>query len=146
MSELGTEQRPSRRLWFFAGVVALALHLGGAALAVTHLGGDPEESLGAPAIEIGLELTAPHVEPTDLPPGPDQDAALASPAQAEQKAEVQPTELPKDQPTETENPDRQVTPNDSSKPKEDDAKTAAVATSASVRIGRGSSNGSAEFR
>ncbi len=132
MSELGTEPRPSRRLWFFAGAVALALHLGGAALAVTHLGGDPEESLGTPAIEIGLELTAPHVEPTDLPPGPDQDAALASPAQAEQKAEVQPTELPKDQPTETQNPDRQVTPNDSSKPKEDDAKTAAVATSASV--------------
>ena len=31
------EQKPSRRLWLFAGVAALALHLGGAALAVAHL-------------------------------------------------------------------------------------------------------------
>jgi periplasmic protein TonB len=42
------------------------------------------------------------------------------------------TELPKDTPTETEDPDRVVTPNDSNKPKEDDTKVAAVATSASV--------------
>jgi len=133
MSDLDTEPGPSRRLWIFAGVAALALHLGGAALAVAHLrSNDLDDDLGAPAIEIGLEMTSPHLEATDLPPGPDTEASVASPAIAEQKAELKETELPKDVPTETENPDRVVTPNDSSKPKEDDAKVAAVQASAST--------------
>src|ERR1700686_795197 len=132
MSDLDTESRSSRRLWIIAGLGALALHLGGAALAVAHLRSvDLDEDLGAPAIEIGLEMTSPHLEPTDLPPGPDTEASVASPAIAEQKAELKQTELPKDIPTETEDPDRVVTPNDSNKPKEDDAKIAAVQTSAS---------------
>jgi periplasmic protein TonB len=127
------EQKPSRRLWIFAGVAALALHLGGAALAVAHLRSDEaDDSLGAPAIEIGLEMTSPHLEATDLPPGPDTEASVASPAIAEQKAELKQTELPKDTPTETEDPDRVVTPNDSNKPKEEEAKIAAVQTSAST--------------
>src|SRR2546430_10247224 len=50
-------QAPSRRLWILAAVGALALHVGGGALAVAHLQTDDlDESLGAPAIEIGLEL------------------------------------------------------------------------------------------
>jgi periplasmic protein TonB len=133
MSDLDTEAKSSRRLWIFAGVGALALHLGGAALAVAHLSSaDLDEDLGAPAIEIGLEMTSPHLEPTDLPPGPDTEASVASPAIAEQKAELKDSELPKDTPTETEDPDRVVTPNDSQKPKEDDTKIATVQTSAST--------------
>ena len=31
------EQKPSRRLWISAAVIALALHVGGAALAIAHL-------------------------------------------------------------------------------------------------------------
>jgi periplasmic protein TonB len=132
MSDLDSEQKPSRRLWVFAALGALALHIGGVALAVAHLRTDDlDDSLGAPAIEIGLEMTSPHLEATDLPPGPDTDASVASPALAEQKAELKETELPKDMPTETENPDRVVTPDDSHKPKEDDPKIAAVQTSAS---------------
>jgi protein TonB len=132
MPDLDIEQKPSRRLWILAGVAALALHLGGAALAFAHLQSeDPDDSLGAPAIEIGLEMTSPHLEATDLPPGPDTEASVASPAIAEQKAELKQTELPKDVPTETEDPDRVVTPNDSNKPKEDDTKIATVQTSAS---------------
>jgi periplasmic protein TonB len=132
MSDLVTEQKPSRRLWILAAVGALALHVGGGALALAHLRADDlDDSLGAPAIEIGLEMMSPHLEATDLPPGPDTDASVASPALAEQKAEVKETELPKDVPTETEDPDRVVTPNDSQKPKEDDPKIAAVQTSAS---------------
>ena len=131
-SDLVTEQKPSRRLWILAAVGALALHVGGGALALAHLRADDlDDSLGAPAIEIGLEMMSPHLEATDLPPGPDTDASVASPALAEQKAEVKETELPKDVPTETEDPDRVVTPNDSQKPKEDDPKIAAVQTSAS---------------
>ena len=133
MPDLDTEQKPSRRLWILAAVGALALHIGGAALAIAHLRSDDvDDSLGAPAIEIGLEMTSPHLEPTDLPPGPDTDASVASPALAEQKAEVKETELPKDVPTETEEPDRAVTPDDQKKPKEDDAKLAVVQTSAST--------------
>src|ERR1700722_19371987 len=133
MSDLELERQPSRRLWILAGLTALALHVGGAALAFAHLRADDiDESLGAPAIEIGLEMTSPHLEPTDLPPGPDTEASVASPAIAEQKAELKQTELPKDTPTETEDPDRVVTPNDSNKPKEDDTKIATVQTSASA--------------
>jgi TonB family protein len=131
MPDLDTEQKPSRRLWILAAVGALALHIGGAALAIAHLRSDDvDDFLGAPAIEIGLEMMSPHLEPTDLPPGPDADASVASPA--EQKAEVKETELPKDVPTETEDADRAVTPDDQKKPKEDDAKLAAVQTSAST--------------
>jgi periplasmic protein TonB len=132
MTDLDIEQKPSRRLWIFAGLSALALHLGGAALAVAHLRSDDlDDQLGAPAIEIGLELTSPKLEPTDLPPGPDSDASVASPALAEQKAELKETDLPKDTPTETENPDRVVTPNDAKKPVEEDTKIATVQTQAS---------------
>jgi protein TonB len=131
MSGLDIEQKPSR-LWIFAGVSALALHLGGAALAIAYLGSDDlDDALGAPAIEIGLELTSPKLDPTDLPPGPDTDASVASPALAEQKVEVKETDLPKDTPTEADNPDRVVTPNEVKKPVEEDAKIAAVQTQAS---------------
>jgi periplasmic protein TonB len=130
---LETEQKPSRPLWILAAIGALAIHLGGAALAVAHLRiGDPDDSLGAPAIEIGLEMMSPHLEATDLPPGADADASVASPAVAEQKAEIKETELPKDVPTKTDDPDRVVAPNDSNKPKEDDPKIAAAQTSAST--------------
>src|SRR5881392_2999805 len=105
MTDLDSEQKPSRRLWILAAVGALALHVGGGALAIAHLPtDDPDDSLGAPAIEIGLELASPHAEAADLPPGPDTDASVASPALAEQKAELKETELPKDRPTETDNP------------------------------------------
>jgi periplasmic protein TonB len=133
MPGLETEPKSSRRLWMFAALGALALHIGGAALAVAHLRSvDLDDSLGAPAIEIGLEMTSPHLEATDLPPGPDTDASVASPALAEQKAELKETELPKDVPTEADDPDRVVTANDSSKPREEDTKISAVQTSAST--------------
>ncbi len=83
------------------------------------------------AIEIGLELGSPQAEASDLPPGPDADAAVASPAVAEQKAEIKPTDLPKETPTETEDPDRVVTQNEVKKPTEDDPKVETVQTAAS---------------
>jgi TonB family protein len=128
-----TEQKPSRRLWVLAAAGALALHLGFGALAVAHLQtDDDDDALGSAAIEVGMELTSVRHEATDLPPGPETDASAASPALAEQKAEVKETELPKDVPTETEDPDRVVTPNDSHKPKEDDPEVAKVQTQAST--------------
>ena len=133
MSGLDLEQKPSRRLWLFAGVAALALHLGGAALAITQLQTTDSESVseGTGGIEIGFESLTEQREQTDLPPGPDSDASVASPALTEQKTEVKETDLPKDTPTETEQADRAVTPNDVKKPVEEEAKVAAVQTQAS---------------
>src|ERR1700712_5636480 len=122
MPDVDSERKPSRRLWIFAGLSAIMLHVGGAALAIAHLRTvEPDDSLGAPAIEIGLEMMSPRAEPTDLPPGPDSDASVASPALADQKAEPKEAELPKDTPSETDDPDRVVTPNESNKPREEES-------------------------
>ncbi len=126
------ERPPSPRLWLSAAAAALAIHLGCVALALAHLETDETaEDLGAPAIEIGLDLSSPHREVTDLPPGPDTDASMASPALAEQKAVEEETDLPKDTPTESDDPDRIVTENESRKPVEDDPDKAAKQTQAS---------------
>ena len=133
MPDLDTEQKPSRRLWILAAVGALALHVGCAALAIAHMQtDDPDDSLGTPAIEIGLEMMAPKVEVTDLPAGPDTDASVASPALAEQKAVVTDTDLPKEVPTETEEPDRVITTNDTKKPEKEEEEVATVQTQAST--------------
>ena len=111
MADPETEQTPSMRLWIVAAVAALALHLGCAALAIAHLQvHELENSRGAAAIEVGIELASLHREATDLPPGPDTDASVASPALAEQMAEVKEAELPKDMPTQDDDPDRVVAP------------------------------------
>jgi periplasmic protein TonB len=136
MPELDNEPKPSRRLWIFAGLGALALHIGGAALAVAHLRAvEPDDTLGTPAIEIGLEMTAPHAEPADLPPGPDTDASVASPALAERKAEEKVSELPKEIPTESDDPDRVVAPKSATRPKEEEvAKVETTASMESVAV------------
>jgi periplasmic protein TonB len=126
------EQKTSRWLWVYAAVIAFGLHAGGAALAIAHLQGDEEGGdLGAQGTEVSLELTSPHTEVADLPPGPDADASVASPAMPEQKAVEKETDLPKAIPTEGEDPDRVVTTTENKKPKEDEPKVAAVQTSAS---------------
>jgi TonB family protein len=132
MSDIIAELPPSRRLWALSAAAALAIHLGCVALALAEMQTDESaEDLGAPAIEIGLDLSSPHREATDLPPGPDSDASVASPALAEQKAVEKETDLPKDTPTETTEPDRIVTENESKKPVEDDPEKAEKQTSAS---------------
>ena len=135
MSDLETEPKPSRRLWALAAAAALALHLGCGALAIAHLReAESEDDIGANAIEVGIEFASVRREATDLPAGPDTDASVASPALAEQQAEVKETELPKEIPTETDEADRVVTPNELNKPKEEDTKIAAVQTQASTEL------------
>ena len=133
MSELAHEQRPPWRLWTIAAVAALcAASCRSAALALAHLKSDDgADGLGANVTEIGVELTSPAAEDTELPPGPDADASVASPALAEQKAEVKPTDLPKETPKESEEPDRVVTQNEQKKPTDDDPKVETVQTAAS---------------
>jgi TonB family protein len=132
MSELELTRTVPLRLWLIAGVGAFALHAGCVAFAMTHMSAeDDDNALGAPAIEIGLDMLAPRVEASDLPPGPESEASVASPAVAEQKAVTEQTELPKDTPVETDDPDRVVTMNDSNKPKEEEVQVAAVQTAPS---------------
>lgn len=132
MRSILDEQRPPLRLWAIAAVAAVALHVGGVALAFTHLKSNEDaDSLGANVTDISVELVAPSAEETDLPAGPDQDASVASPALAEQQAETKPTDLPKDKPTATDDADRVVTENDTKKPTEDDPKVEKEQTAAS---------------
>ncbi len=80
MTDPDTTTKPSRILWALAAAVALMLHLGCVAFAIANRHTDEaDDDLGAPGLEIGLDLAAPRAEATDLPPGPDSEAATASP-------------------------------------------------------------------
>lgn len=117
----------SRTAWLCAALGALAVHAGGAALALGYLRSDDSDpDLGAPAIEIGVELASPRLDPTDLPVGPDTEASAASPAVVKQKAITEQSELPKAVPEETDDTERVVSPADTNKPKDDDPKVATI--------------------
>src|ERR1700749_4350849 len=114
-------------IWICAAVGAVALHLGCVALAVAHMQyTDADEELGARAIEIGIELAAPRSEASDLPAGPDAEATAASPEMVEKKEFVKETALPQATPTETEDPDRVVSPNESKKVEKESPEVAAA--------------------
>lgn len=132
MSDVELEPRSSRRLWILAAVVALALHAGGAALALASLQADDgDEGLGAAGAEFAVEMTSPPVQESDMPPGPtDSVAQEERPELPEQKAEKQETELPQDRPQQVEEADRIVTEQKAEKEQDDDPKVAAVETPA----------------
>jgi periplasmic protein TonB len=128
MSETETPRRLPFLVWVLAAAIAAAVHLGCVALALEYMNPeDEDDTLGASAIEIGLELTAPRLEPTNLPAGPTSDDSAAAPEVVEQNAVVKPTDLPKAVPTETDDPERIVATADPKKPKEEDPEVAAVA-------------------
>jgi periplasmic protein TonB len=130
--EIVATQRASFTIWLVAGLSAVFIHAACAALAFEYLQSDEvTEDLGAPAIEVGIELMAPRLEPNDLPPGPEADASAASPAVMQQQVTVEQTELPKATPTETDDPDRVVAPEEMKRPKDDDPKTMTAPTAPS---------------
>jgi periplasmic protein TonB len=125
----GVDERAprSRAIWLLAALGAVAIHAGCIALAYDYLrSDDTSDELGAPAIEIGVELEAPHHDPGNLPPGPDADAATPSPAVMEQKTVVEESDLPKATPTETDDPDRVVAPEETKKAEDDAPKTPTI--------------------
>lgn len=129
------EARPiSRSVWILAAAGAVAIHAGGIALALASMQPDEaEQNLGAPAIEIGVELTTPRLDPTGLPVGPDTEASIASPAMVEQEKVVKQTDLPKAAPTETDDPEQVVTLNDTKQPPDDDPRPASQESHASTQ-------------
>ena len=129
---MSDEIRPSRKLWILAAVAALALHLGGAALALAHLrANDDGDGLGAAGAEFAVEMASPEAQESDVPVGPNDSAAQEErPELPEQKAEIKETELPQDRPQEAEDPDRIVSENKAKKEQDDDPKVAAVETPA----------------
>ena len=110
-----------RNLWIGAAALALCGHVAFAAFAIGHMRAEPDDDdLGAPGIEIALELTSAPVAPSELPPGPESDASAASAAVMQQQVKVKDVDLPKEKPVEAEHPDRQVTLEKADKPPEDD--------------------------
>ena len=130
---IGAEQI---RLWTIGALCAVALHAGLIALAVASFTSDESDNdLGAPALEIGLDLASPKIEPTDLPPGPSSEASAASPDVAAQKTETKPVDLPKAPATETDDPDRLVTENQTQKtPDETPEMTTVQATASQASV------------
>lgn len=131
MSDVENEPKSSRKLWMSAALVALGLHLGGAALALAQLRGDDgDDGLGTAGAVYAVSVASPDAPESDLPPGPDSEAMQEQQALPEQKAETKESELPKDQAQQVEDPDRLVTENNSKKPQEEDPKIAAIETPA----------------
>jgi periplasmic protein TonB len=118
-------------MWTVAAVCAMALHLGCVALALSFMDRAPDDQVGAPAVEIGIELLAPHADTPDLPPGPDVEASVASPQTVDQTAVAEQADLPRAVPMETEDPERLVAPVETDKPK-DEPTAPAMPTVASV--------------
>ncbi|MBV9969977.1 MAG: TonB family protein [Xanthobacteraceae bacterium] len=115
-----TEFRPWPKvpmtMWTLAGLGAVAIHAGCVALALAFMDRAPDEGVGAPAVEIGIELWAPHTDTPDLPPGPDVEASIAAPQTIDQSAVAEQADLPRAVPMETEDPERLVAPIETEKP------------------------------
>lgn len=96
-------------IWIGAAVVAITFHLAFAAFAITRTYEETEDDdLGAPGIEIAVELASVPSAETNLPPGPESDASAASAPVVAQQAEVKDPDLPKETPVEAVEPDRLV--------------------------------------
>jgi len=120
----------SRNVWVLAAALALSGHLAFAALAVAVMREDPDaDDLGAPGITVAIELASLPTQQTELPPGPESEASAASPPQVEQQTQAKDTDLPKETPVESENPDRLVTIEKSESLKEPEVTTKAVKAS-----------------
>jgi periplasmic protein TonB len=120
VSDFESSQRISWPMWALFGFAAVVIHVAGIALAREYLrSDDPDPEFGAPAIEIGIELTAPHLESIDLPPGPDVDQSISSPPTVDQTKIADQTVLLRETPIEMPDPELIVAPRETEKPSED---------------------------
>jgi periplasmic protein TonB len=131
MSEFRPWHRLPISMWMVAAVGAVGFHLACIALALAFIEREPADELGAPAVEIGIELWAPHTDMPDLPPGPDAEASIASPQTIDQTSVAQQANLPRAVPVETDDPERLVAPVETAEPK-DQPTAPSVPTVASI--------------
>lgn len=126
---------PIPTVWIAAFVFAALLHVGAIAILLWKAHSTPDsEALGAPAIEISLDLAAPREEQENLPIGPAADESSASVAAAEQHEKVEKVEAPKEQPKEADKADRVVAPDVPKEQKETPSKVETKAQSASDSV------------
>ena len=132
MSVVEPEPKSSRRLWILAAVAALALHVGGAVLALASLRtDDSDEGLGAAGAQFAVEMVSPPVQDSDKAIGPtDSEEQEERPELQQQKAEAKETDLPQDRPQQVEDADRLVSENKAKKEQDNDPKVAAAETPA----------------
>jgi TonB family protein len=115
-----------------AAAMALALHLGCLLLIWADTEDDSDLAFGAPALAIDVELAATSKQPTDLPAGPDSEATMASPQMTQQQEVLKQSDLPKDTPTETDDPSRLIALDNAKKPVDDDPNVKPVQTAPST--------------
>jgi len=145
MSQFESTLRISLPTWALAALGAAAIHVVCIALANEYLRDDElEAELGAPAIEIGIELLAVRREPIDLPPGPDVEESVASPPALEQVA-PEPATLPREVPIETDRPELAVALVETKKPKEDESVPAPASPAAAAITARATARPSSEI-
>jgi periplasmic protein TonB len=133
MSDFESSQRIGWPMWILSAVAAVAIHVAGIALAGEYLrDDDPDPEFGARAIEIGIELTARRLEPTDLPPGPDVEQSISSPPAVEQTKIEEPAVVPRETPIEAPDPKLVVAPVETKKPSEDKPLTPTALANPSV--------------
>ena len=145
MSQFESTLRISLPTWALAVLGAAAIHVVCIALANEYPRDDElEAELGAPAIEIGIELLAVRREPIDLPPGPDVEESVASPPALEQVA-PEPATLPREVPIETDRPELAVALVETKKPKEDESVPAPASPAAAAITARATARPSSEI-
>jgi protein TonB len=124
--------RSTWSMWGLAFLVAAGVHAGAVYAAMLDMdAAEIDQEYGAPATAIAIELAAPQTEQTDLPPGPESEASAASTAQVEQKQVEEKSDEPKENPVESEDPDRVVSTSPSETPKEQTETPAAQQSTAS---------------
>jgi protein TonB len=131
MPEVRDARHASGRLWSLAAVCAVAVHAAVALTLASVQSDSSEESFGAAALEVGLEMGAPSEDAGDLPPGPEMAAAVASSAAAEQTSvadEAAPVQL---ESAPSASADQATMPDAVEQPKRDDPDKAAVRRTAS---------------
>jgi periplasmic protein TonB len=133
MHDFESSHHISSTAWVVAGFIALAVHVGCITWASAYLQADDSDpELGTAAIEIGIEHLAPRVDSTDLPPGPDAEESAPSPPLVEQAQLTEATTLPRETPTETDDPNSIVAPTETNTPRQYDLQTPVAPVNPSV--------------